>query len=63
MHSTEPGPTASGLEELQVVQTDRPTGTLAWGRLPWGPSVTEVPKAGAMGSGGQSQGWDQKEEP
>lgn len=54
MHSTELGSIASGLEELRVGQTDQPTGTLAWGSLPWGPSVTEVPKVGAMGSGGQS---------
>lgn len=63
MHSTESGPLASGLEELPVGQTDQPTGTLAWGSQPWGPSVTEAPKVGAMGSGGQSEGWDQKEEP
>lgn len=61
--STESGPIASGLEELQVGQTDQLTGMLAWGIQHWEPSVIQAPKMDAVGSGGQSEGWRQKEEP
>lgn len=40
-----------------------PLGTLAWGSLHWELPVMEAPTVGAVGSGGQSEGWGQKEEP